>query len=239
MDITHEEQKNKWNQEHAEPFALKQMDSDQASSNLHAFYEFLKEQNLEKIRGVEMGCGKGRGVIWLAQQEKVEHMSGFDFSEVAISEAKERATKGGVSDKTDFVVADATEPWPYGDDSFNVAIDWTATTDIESTEGRNKAILEMFRVVKPEGYIMVYVMSSDDEYHKEMIEKSPAQEKDAFIHPETGKFEKIFSEEELGDLYHDFTLVEKRRINKVASFFGKEYKCYLHWRIYQKCNHKA
>ena len=40
---------------------------------------------------------------------------------------------------------------------------------IESKEGRKFAVSEMKRVVKPNGYILVYVMSTYDEFHKEMI----------------------------------------------------------------------
>lgn len=77
-------------------------------------------------------------------------------------------------------------------------------------------------------------MSTDDEYHKMMIEQSPAEEKNAFVHPETGKFEKVFSEKELDEIYKNFILVESERIEKQAEFFGKLYYCKHHWRIYKK-----
>lgn len=232
--VTHEEQREKWEEEHAHPFALKQMDARKESSALKPFVEFLSKQGKAELVGVEMGCGKGRNVLWLAQQQMIAKVYGFDFSEVAIRVAKQRATEVQVVGKVQFDVMDATERWKYESNFFDFGVDCTASVDIESPEGRRRAISEMHRVLKPGGYFLVYVMSTEDEYHKMLIEKSPAQEEDAFIHPETGKFEKVFSGAELDTHYAQFNLVESRRIEKDSEFFGKSYKSFMHWRIYKK-----
>ena len=234
MAISHEEQKKKWNEEHANPLVLKQMDARKASSSLNLLIEFLEREGLSGLIGLEMGCGKGRNAIWLAEQTQFSKVYGFDFSEVAIEEAHVRAKEAGVSQNTQFDVMDATLPWKYDDNFFDVGIDWTASTDIETPEGREKAVGEMRRVLKPGGIFLVYVMSTDDEYHKKLIAESPAEEKDALIRPETGKFEKVFTAEELDGMYKDFELIDSRRISKTTEFFGKEYACLLHWRLYRK-----
>ena len=234
MTLSHDEQREKWDKEHAEPYALKQMDARKGSSSLAPFFEFLRKENLSNLSGLEMGCGKGRNVIWCARQPEVARMTGFDFSSVAIKEAKKRAGEAGVAGKTEFVVADATKKWPFPDASFDFGIDCTASTDIEDPERRRFAISEMQRVLKPGGYFLLYVMSTEDEYHEMVIKQSPAEEKNAFYHPDTGKFEKVFDEQELDVLYKNFRLVESRRIPKRSIFFGKEYQNKMHWRIYQK-----
>lgn len=234
MPITHEGQKEKWNKEHAHPFALKQMDSARLSSGIAPFAKFLEEKGQRNSTGVEMGCGKGRNVIGLAHQNLISKMYGFDFSEVAIAEARKRAETDGVSSRVQFDVMDATQAGSYSSNFFDFAIDCFASTDIESPEGRQYAVGEMHRVLKSGGYFLVYVMSTDDEFHKMMIQKSPAEEANAFYNAENGKFEKVFSEEELDRAYKDFTLIEAKRIEKTAEFFGKSYYCKHHWRIYQK-----
>ena len=234
MIITHEQQKERWNKEHETPFALKQMDAKKLSSGIIPFAKFLKEKRLKDLIGLEMGCGKGRNVIGLAHQEMIGKMYGFDFSDIAIREANKRAEENNIANKVQFDVMDATEKWQYEGGFFSFGIDCFASTDIESPEGRQFAVNEMHRVLKLKGYFLVYVMSTDDEFHKEMIEKSPAEELNAFYNSGNGKFEKVFSEEELNDMYKDFTLIENRRIEKVAEFFGKSYYCKHHWRIYQK-----
>jgi ubiquinone/menaquinone biosynthesis C-methylase UbiE len=232
--ITHNEQKKKWNEEHSNPFALKQMDALKGSSALKPFVEFLEKEGKQNLVGVEMGCGKGRNVIWLAQQSIFQKVFGFDFSEVAIEESEKRAKKEGVFEKAHFDVMDATQPWKYESNFFDFGIDCTASTDIESVEGRKFSISEMYRVLKPGGYLLVYVMSTEDEYHKMIIEQSPAEEANAFLHPKTGKFEKVFSEVELDEMYKDFELIKAMRINKSSDFFEKSYKSFMHWRIYRK-----
>jgi len=84
--------------------------------------------------------------------------------------------------------------------------------------------------------MLTYVMSTYDEYHRIMIEQSPTEEPNSFLHPDTGKFEKVFSTEELDELYNSFTLVKARRVEKIAKFNGKGYHCKHHWRIYQQPN---
>src|SRR5579863_7800536 len=173
MPITHAEQKEKWDKEHGTPYALKQMDAKKLSSGIVPFLEFLKNQKTENLTGLEMGCGKGRNVIGLAHQGIISKMYGFDFSEVAIKEANKRAQEGHIVNKVQFDVMDATQPWKYVDNFFDVGIDCFASTDIEEPKGRQFAVEQMHRVLKPGGYFLVYVMSTDDEFHKEMIQKSP------------------------------------------------------------------
>lgn len=234
MPITHEQQKERWNKEHEAPFALKQMDAKKLSSGVNTFLEFLEKQGSKNLIGLEMGCGKGRNVIGLAHQSIVQKMYGFDFSDVAITEAKKRAKEASIEEKAQFDVMDATEPWKYTDNFFDFGIDCFASTDIEDPKGRQFSVNQMHRALKPGGYFLIYVMSTDDEFHKEMIEKSPAEEQNAFYNLGNGKFEKVFSEEELDVMYKNFTLIESRRIEKQAEFFGKSYYCKHHWRIYQK-----
>lgn len=234
MTISHESQKEKWEREHKVPYALKQMDARSVSSSIPPFFEILRSEHLSGLLGLEMGCGKGRNTLWCASQPEVKQMTGFDFAKVAIAVAQERATEAGLSSKAQFFVMDATKRWHFDDASFDFGLDCTASTDIEDPMLRQFAVSEMWRTLKSGGLVLVYVMSTDDEYHRLMIEQSPAEEKNAFYHPDTGKFEKVFDEGELRELYRDFELVESRRIDKTTSFFGKEYSCKLFWRIYRK-----
>lgn len=234
MFVAHEKQRNAWNTEHAYPYALAQMDKREPSGAVAACAKFLKGAGINRAVGIEMGCGKGRNVIALSKESFVSKMYGFDFSEVAIAEAKKRASEQKVSDKTDFWIMDATQPWEHASNFYDVGIDCAASTDIETPEGRRFAIDEMFRVLKSGGYFLAYVMSTDDEYHALMRARSSAEEPNAFYHPETGKFEKVFSEDELNALHSKFNLIEKRRLHKTVRFFGAPYASHMHWRIYQK-----
>ncbi|MCL5113982.1 MAG: class I SAM-dependent methyltransferase [Patescibacteria group bacterium] len=232
--VSHSRQKKIWDAEHLTPKVLKQMDSDKPSSGILKFWDWFKTNKIRsESNGIEMGCGKGRNVIWLAKQG-VE-MTGFDFSKAAIKEAKRRAYREKILNKAKFIIHDAIKAWPFKSNSFDLGIDCFATTDIETIKGRKFAVSELIRVVRSGGLILVYVLSIDDEYHREMIKKSPSDEKNAFLNPISGKFEKTFDRTEILSLYKDkVELIKEERIGKKEFFFGKSYKCKHYWMIFQK-----
>ena len=228
--ITHEEQKKIWNEEHKNPLLLKQMDSKDMSTGVVKFYDFLITHSIEKGRGREMGCGKGRNVIGLA--EKGFEMYGFDFSDVAIEEAKRRAKE--INSSANFLVQDATLAWDFDSDYFDFVIDCYASTDIESEVGRSFARNEIYRVLKSGGYFLAVLLSSDSDYHNEIALSSAGPEKNTFLHPLTGKFEKTFDEVEIESFYGDFNLVAKEKISKISEFLGKKYNVKTLWYVFQK-----
>ena len=231
--ITHQEQQAIWEREHQNPLVLLQMDAKHASSGVVPFWQWLQQHGATlPLQGIEMGCGKGRNALWLAGQGVA--MTGFDFSAAAIAEATHRKQEQECGDLAQFVVHDATLPWPWKVDTFNFGIDCFASTDIETPQGRQAAVQELHRVLKPGGYVLAYLLSTDDEFHKEMIMQFPTQEVNTFLHPTTGKFEKAFDREEVLSLYQGFQLVEERRMNKKTMFFNTEYSCSHLWMVFKK-----
>lgn len=231
--MTHSHQQKIWEEEHRNPHVLLPMNSAEVSHGVSLFWDWLQKKKISQpLRGVEMGCGKGRNSIWLAQQGVV--MNAFDFSSFAIEEAQKRFIATSSKTSLDFCVHDATQSWPFKNDSFDFAIDCFASTDIDSLAARTFARDELRRVLKPNGYLLVYTLSTDDAFHQEMRKSSPALEKNSFLHPTNGKFEKVFDEEELKTFYQDWKLIEKKRISKTAIFFGKNYACSHFWMVLQK-----
>lgn len=225
MNLSPSQQQQAWELEHAMPHHLLQMDSTKSSSGVRKFYQWLKLYNLvaPRMSVIEMGCGKGRNTAWLNQQGL--EATGFDFSNHAIKTAQERFTTAK------FVKTDATALWPWPDKCFDLGIDCFALTDIDSSVGRSFAIKQFKRVIKPGGYLCAYLMSDEDEYHAQLLKTSPApNEPNAFLNP-AGKFEKIFSESEIKELYQSWEIVEWQRISKTADFYGQSYKCKHHWLV--------
>lgn len=232
--ISHKKQHELWEQEHKLPHVLKQMDSNQPSRGVVKFFEWLSSKNadIKALKGLEMCCGKGRNVIYLANQNI--DMTGFDFSTNAIKEAKKRAKIIKTGNNINFIVQDATKKWLFESNYFDFIIDCFGSTDIENYDRRTFARDEAIRTLKPNGYLLLYTLSTDNEFHKEMIKVSPTSEKNAFLHPTTGKFEKTFNEKELLNFYSKLSLIESQRIKKSTKFFGKEYKDNNFWMIFKK-----
>lgn len=234
QSITHEEQRERWEKEHKTPQVLLQMDASSASSGVVKFIEWLKQNksSIDKLHGLEVCCGKGRNVIGLAAARITA--TGLDFSENAIKEARHRARDLGVSDKTTFQVQDVTKPFAVKQGSFDFVVDCFGSTDIESLAGRQALLENVIQALKPGGYLMVYLLSTDDEFHKEMIEKHPGPDFGSFIHPINRKYEKAFTEDEVKKFYGSMKLITLERMPKNARFFGKEYKCNHIWAVFQK-----
>lgn len=222
-----------WEEEHKNPNVLLPMDSKEQSSGVSLFWNWLREKKLPfPLHGLEIGCGKGRNSIWLAKQEIT--MTAFDFSRIAIEEAKRRTLENNLKNHPHFFVHDATDLWPLASNSFDFAIDCFASTDIDSLKGRTFARDELKRILKPNGYLLVYTLSTEDTFHQEMRQSSPALEKNSFFHPSNGKFEKVFEEEELKDFYQEWQWIEQKRLHKTAAFFNEKYSCSHFWIVLQK-----
>lgn len=62
-------------------------------------------ERLPPGRALDLACGAGRNALWLA--ERGWHVTGVDFSEVALAEARRRAAAANVD--VEWVLADVTE----------------------------------------------------------------------------------------------------------------------------------
>lgn len=87
-------------------------------------------------RSIDLGCGTGANVVYLAQQGFDAH--GVDFSIVAIRKARERAEHAGVS--ANFVVADLTsEEMPGIEGPFDFLLDFGTLDDLRGDARRAMA----------------------------------------------------------------------------------------------------
>lgn len=159
-------------------------------------------------------------------------MVGSDYSKVAIAEAKRRAKDAGLYRKVTFVFHDVTKPYDLPLESMDFAIDCFGSTDIETAHGRQKAFNNIRRLLKPGGYMMIYLLSTDDEYTQELLRKYPGPEYGSYINK--GKYEKAFSEQEIKELYGDMDLLVLERIPKKVTFFDREYRNNYIWAVFQK-----
>lgn len=158
-------------------------------------------------------------------------MTGFDFSEIAIEEAKRRARAHSIEENVTSVVADARQHWPFPDESFDFALDCFATTDIETPEGRVFARDEFSRILNPGGLLFVATISSESPYHRKQLAKRRCAGGEGFL------LEKTYSDTELRRFYgEDFTILslERKLKHRALTFDGKEYDTEDFWLILKK-----
>jgi len=156
-----------------------------------------------KNRVLDVGCGVGRHLLYLARHGFEVH--GFDFSESAVSRIEERLA--GVEYDADLRVADFSETFPYEDESFDAALAFRSIhhTDLDTI---THAVEEIYRVLKQSG--LVYVQVPTYEKLRRLKESGEAFEQIEpgtnvpLGGPEEGVPHHNFRREELLEVFSDF-----------------------------------
>ncbi|MGH3505371.1 MAG: methyltransferase domain-containing protein [Nocardioidaceae bacterium] len=123
--------------------------------------EILDELRLRgDERILDIGCGRGAVLLLAARRLPMGRAVGVDVwrrrdqsgnTRVA---AEHNASVEGVADRVEFVDADARE-LPFPDGSFDVAVSNLAIHNIAGANGRNQALREAVRVLRPGGQLRI------------------------------------------------------------------------------------
>lgn len=165
-------QKTVWQKAHSNPVEWPKLASKERAESVAYFTEFLADKGVVNGNAVDVGCGQGRNAIFLAQ--KGFEVYAFDYVNSAIEETAKRAAEKKVNLHLSLNAIDA--PWPFSTDFFDIVVDSFSSIDVETIEGRKKYLSELQRTLKPGGFALVAVVSAEDEFEKEMMEKSPGKE---------------------------------------------------------------
>lgn len=118
--------------------------------------EALTELDSPKI--LDLGCGTGRTAIKIAKKLKNGgHLYGCDIyntmaiSGNALSTVQQNARIEKVSDKTTFQYGSVLEI-PFKDAEFDIVNLSSVLHEIHDPEGKEKALTEIYRVLKPRGH---------------------------------------------------------------------------------------
>jgi ubiquinone/menaquinone biosynthesis C-methylase UbiE len=216
-------QKQIWVEEHLSGRQLPSMSNEDPSEMVVRFVKFLKNKKLP-LRGqaIDIGAGKGRNAVYLASLGFNVHC--VDYVQAVLSTIDNRAKKKGIRHRLQLWCARIDEEWNFASNFFDIAIDCYSSIDIETINGRKKYLSELYRTLKPGGYAMISVVSSDDEIEKELIASHPGREKNSSIWPDTGKFQKNYDEDELREFYMNFEIITIEKIKKPAHKLNRNYQ---------------
>ena len=185
-----------WDKEYTTPQHLKL--SDAVSGDLEKFIRWHNRQKklepvfLQGNKAFDAGCGNGRNLIYLAQQYKMSG-SGIDISSAALSQAKKAAQKLPLT----FKVGSSGQPLPAENEKYDVALDMMTSHFLTEKE-RTLLLDELFRILKPGGWLFMKTFLKDDDNHtKRLLAEHPGKEPGTYIHPVMGVPEFVYSEEEL------------------------------------------
>jgi len=185
------------------------------------FYKFLKKKGVTNGRLLDLGSGKGRHALFFAKRGF--HVDCIDYIPFANQTLIQRAHKYNLSKSINVTLGEVDSKWPYPSNQFDVILDSLTSVSIEIKAGREAFIAEVFRTLKPNGYVLIRAVSTNDEWEKYLMENHPGEEKNTSIWPDTGKVQKNFSESELKEWVSKFAIIEMKEIKKKAYKLGKNF----------------
>ena len=115
-------------------------------------YDFIQDYQPKKGKILEIGCGNSRNLLPFAKLNFQCHA--IDFSPKMISEAKKFAVKNNI--KINFKVSNMTK-LPYKNDYFDYILHIASLHNLEKQEDRSKSLQESYRVLKPNGLLLLTV----------------------------------------------------------------------------------
>jgi SAM-dependent methyltransferase len=112
-------------------------------------------------RVLDAGCGRGLALIGCAKKLTAGRAVGIDlWAAKDLSSNNPEATRAnaaaeGVADRVEVETGDITR-LPFSDGSFDAVISMTVIHNIPSRDGRDRALSELVRVLKPGGRIAIF-----------------------------------------------------------------------------------
>lgn len=191
-----------WNREYktGEHLAL----SDKPSDDLVKFVRWLERVSGKEFLNtasvaLDLGCGNGRNLLCLAREYSMRCI-GYDVSDVAIRNA--RSLSEGLSIEYD--VRSIAEPLPLRDGMIALTLDMMTSHFLRERE-REELRDEIVRVLKPSGWLFFKSFLADEDLHtKRLLRDYPADEEGAYIHPEFGMYEYVWTKAALHAFFDEY-----------------------------------
>ena len=126
-------------------------------------------------RILDLGCGRGAVLLMAAQRLTTGRAVGVDLWQSAdqsgnAAEATRRnAIAEGVADRVELHTGDMTA-LPFEDNSFDVVVSSLAIHNIRGSAGREKAISEAVRVLRPGGRLMIADIRATRQHQAQLAE---------------------------------------------------------------------
>jgi len=169
---------------------------------------------------LDLGCGNGKNLRYAVDEFALKGI-GYDISATAIAQA--RSLKGDAN--IDYQIRSIGAPYPLADASVDLILDATSSNALSEAE-RATYLSETARVLKPDGYLFLRALCLEgDTNAKNLIKQFPGPEKDTYVLAETGITERVFSKEDLKELYgQHFEMVSLEKTTGYQRWGNQSYK---------------
>jgi len=211
-----------WDAEYNNPEHLKL--SIKPSEDLEKFTRWVARRKREDILSPEanvldVGCGNGRNLIFLAVNFGNKGI-GYDFSKTAIQQAITMSQNLPIKYKARSIAGNLD----VEDNSQNLVLDMM-TSHFLNKEERFSLREEIFRALKPGGFLFMKTFLKDDDLHTaRLLKDHPGDEDGSYVHPIMGVPEYVYSEEELVKTLSERFIIHKIYRSHKHAFRGRARK---------------
>lgn len=170
-------------------------------------------QQMRSLHFMEMGCGAGPNLLWLAQ--KGIRVSGVDIAANALAIARANLTRAGLADRVGDLVEASVESTPFEDASLDGVLEACVFQHLDRPT-RTRAFAEVARVLKPGGVLVGYMLDrGHSTFARKGAEQLPDDPGSLYLADGTSKIHltniglaHFFSREEFADLLPGFSVVD-------------------------------
>lgn len=197
-----------WDHEYAKGGGHLQLSTDE-SEDLAKFTRWLQRRHGQELLNptqsvVDFGCGNGRNLIFLAREFGMRGV-GFDISKAAVKQAEAAAKDLPLT----FSARSIAGTFTLTDESHALALDMMSSHFLLKKE-RETLREEIFRILKPGGYLFMKTHLADGDLHTaRLLKEAPAKEPGSYIHPVMGVPEHVYTEAELTEFLEEQFEVKK------------------------------
>lgn len=195
------------------------------------FVSFLRSHGKEVGYAIDLGCGRGRNAIHLA--ECGYQVVCLDLVEKNVLEINEKAEQRKLPIKA--YCQDITSPWPVKNAQFDFAIDIFCYKHIVDKTAQQNYRKQLREALKTNGHYLLNLASDDDGFYGPLLKTSPDPLRKLVIDPFSQIASLLYTQEEIIQEFSDsLHLVEAKKVSSSSPMYGQDYQRQVLSLIFQK-----
>ena len=225
---------SKWTAEYAKGGIPSSVRETPSGSVVWAVSE-LKRQGFPLRQTLDIGCGKGRNSLYLAEQGA--HVTALDFTPSAIEHLQTLASEQNLTPKIRAIVHDVTEGWPVAPNSMDLIVDAFCFKHIAPHAARMAYRANLLRSIRQRGHFMISFASIGDGYYGQYVVDQNGNEQLA-VDPVIGVESVLYKRDAVLEFFApELVLFAEIQNNKPTLMHGTEYKRNTYALLLQRSPH--